>query len=107
MMDWETDGNGNQIGHGEFVARMAAGQDYGVAKNAGLYIIKYKQGYTTGPNSGVPNQLRLAPARRAALDKAWFIAVEDALQTFRGVNTKAVINYSAGKSPESPGILED
>jgi hypothetical protein len=46
----------------------------------------------------------LAPARRAAIDKAFFIAVEDALQTFRGVETKAVINFSAGKPPAFLGL---
>lgn len=30
MNDWE--------GHGEFVARVAGGTDYSVAKNAGLYV---------------------------------------------------------------------
>ena len=32
MMDWAVDEIGNVVGHGEFVARVAAGQDYGVAK---------------------------------------------------------------------------
>jgi hypothetical protein len=45
-MDWFADNNGNNIGHGEFVARMAAGQDFGVAKNAGLYLSRCSQTYS-------------------------------------------------------------
>lgn len=93
MMDWFVDDNGNP-GHGEFVARVAAGQDYGIAKAASLYIIKYKQGLTDLNG----NNLRLAPAKRGALDMAFLHAINDAVVTFGGVNTKAVINYSAGKS---------
>lgn len=43
MEDWFVDDNGNP-GHGEFVARMAAGQDYGVAKKAGLLLSSIKMG---------------------------------------------------------------
>jgi hypothetical protein len=86
MYDW--------VDHGEFVARVAAGKDYGVAKNAGLYIIKYKNAFIS-PTTG---NLVTAPAVPSAIDTAFVEALFDALTTFQGVNTKAVINFSAGMS---------
>lgn len=93
MMDWFVDDNGNP-GHGEFVARVAAGQDYGIAKAATLVIVKYKQGYTDKDG----NNLRLAPAKPGALDEAFKYAIQDAIDSFTAGNRKAVINYSAGIS---------
>jgi hypothetical protein len=92
MMDWFVDDNGNP-GHGEFVARVAAGQDYGIARSANLVIIKYKQGITDRQG----NNLRLSPAKRGALDHAFLYAIDDAIAAFPDGTRKAVINYSAGK----------
>jgi hypothetical protein len=41
----------------------------------------------------------LDSAKRGAVDRAFLFAMNDATATFRGINTKAVINYSAGKPP--------
>jgi hypothetical protein len=93
MYDWFPNEEGIPVGHGEFVARVAAGRDYGVAKNADLYIIKYKNAYVS-PHSG---RTIMAGAQADAIDEAFLEAISDALQTFGGVGTKAVINFSAGK----------
>lgn len=92
--DQGLDGMYDYSNHGEFVARVAAGSDYGVAKNADLYIIKYRQGYINGLTSNLVTPL----STPSAVDDAFAHAIDDAIASFtNGAPRKVVINFSAGK----------
>lgn len=89
MTDYFEDG----LGHGQCVASIAAGRRFGVASNANLVAIKYKNAQLNNAGNFV-----LANARPAAFMWAWHQAIQDAKSNRpAGSVMKAVINFSAGK----------
>jgi len=88
-----TDYANGGVGHGTCVASVAAGVDYGVASNAELVVIKYKNAFRT--NNGRIVQPSTTPS--AAIAWAWRTAIGRALATYAGEKMRAVINFSGGK----------
>lgn len=84
-------------GHGTAVASVAGGVNQGVASQADLVIIKFRNAAATRFN---PDRLQIRQVTAPALRAAWDYAFSDIkAQREKGYKGKAIINMSYGMMP--------
>ena len=82
-------------GHGTQVASVAAGVSQGVASQANLVIIKFRNAFT----SSITGRFQIRGVTDSALEDAWSYAINDALaRKAAGDTGKFIINMSYGKA---------
>jgi len=83
-------------GHGTHVSSVAGGMIHGIASNANLVIVKFRNGAKNKFNPTNPNFVMRGPTTAAVVD-AWDWVINDvAAQRKGGNNGKFVINMSYG-----------
>jgi subtilisin family serine protease len=91
-------------GHGTAVASVAAGKTHGVASNANLVIVKFRNA-AKNPLNPTSDRYVIRGVTWSALMNAWNWVQDDVnSQRSKGNNGKFIINMSYGQSITPPGL---